>query len=317
METRANYVAVGAFVLAVLIGAVIVSLWLARIEFNREFAYYDIYFNGSVTGLARGSEVRYNGIPVGRVTEIRIDPQNLEKVRVTIELNQTALIKSDAVASLESQGLTGAAYIEISGGSQRAPPLEARAGQRYPVIASQQSGLQQIFANAPEVLARLLDVANKLDEILDQRNRAAIAETLENVRRLTAAAAAHSGDIEGVMSDSAAAVRELRDTLATANQTLADLRQLIGEHGEARNALQAIDDASRKLDKLSTDIDGLVQENRPGLHNFSQRGLDEMTQLIVEARGLVEQLTRLSDEIERNPTGFLFGGNQRGGYQPR
>jgi phospholipid/cholesterol/gamma-HCH transport system substrate-binding protein len=317
METRANYVAVGAFVLAVLIGAVIVSLWLARIEFNREFVYYDIYFNGSVTGLARGSEVRYNGIPVGRVTEIRIDPQNLEKVRVTIELNQTALIKSDAVASLESQGLTGAAYIEISGGSQRAPPLEAQAGQRYPVIASQQSGLQQIFANAPEVLARLLDVANKLNEILDQPNRAAIAETLENVRRLTAAAAAHSGDIEGVMSDSAAAVRELRDTLATANQTLADLRQLIGEHGEARNALQAIDDASRKLDKLSTDIDGLVQENRPGLHNFSQRGLDEMTQLIVEARGLVEQLTRLSDEIERNPAGFLFGGNQRGGYQPR
>ncbi len=317
METRANYVAVGAFVLAVLIGIVIIVLWLARIEFNREFAYYDIYFNGSVTGLARGSEVRYNGIPVGRVTEIRIDPQNLEKVRVTIELAQTALIKSDAVASLEFQGLTGAAYIEISGGSQKAQPLMALAGQRYPVITSQQSGLQRVFANAPEALARLLDVADKLTAVLDDRNRAAIAETLENVRRLTAVAADHSGDIDSVMKDSVAAVRELRDTMSAADQTLTELRQLVGEHGEARGALQSIDDASRKLDKLATDLDGLVQENRPGVRDFSRRGLDQMAQLIVEARGLVQQLTRLSEEIERDPTRFLFGGNQRGGYQPR
>jgi phospholipid/cholesterol/gamma-HCH transport system substrate-binding protein len=317
METRANYVAVGAFVLAVLIGIVVIALWLARIEFNREFAYYDIYFTGSVTGLSRGSEVRYNGIPVGRVNEIRIDPQNLKQVRVTVELNQTALIKSDAVASLESQGLTGAAYIEISGGSQKAPPLEARPGQRYPVIASQQSGLQQIVANAPEVLARLLDVANRLNEILSERNQAAIAETLENVRRLTAAAAAHSADVEGVLSDSAATMRDLHQTLDNANRTLSDLRELIGEHGDARNALLAINDASHKLDKLSTDVDALVQENRPGLRDFSGRGLNELTQLIIQTRGLVDQISRLSDEIGRNPSGFLFGGNQRGGYQPR
>jgi phospholipid/cholesterol/gamma-HCH transport system substrate-binding protein len=317
METRANYVAVGAFVLAVLIGIVVVSLWLARIEFNREFAYYDIYFTGSVTGLNRGSEVRYNGIPVGRVSEIRIDPQNLEKVRVTIELDQTALIKSDAVASLESQGLTGAAYIEVSGGSQKAPTLEAQPGQRYPVIASQQSGLQQIVANAPEVLAKLLDVANRLNEVLNEHNQQSIAETLDNVRRLTAAAAAHSGDVEGVMSDSAAAMRELHETLDTANHTLNDLRQLVGEHGDARNALLAIQDVSHKLDKLSSDIDGLVQENRPGLRDFSGRGLNELTQLIIQTRSLVQQLSRLSDQIGRNPAGFLFGGDQRGGYQPR
>jgi phospholipid/cholesterol/gamma-HCH transport system substrate-binding protein len=317
METRANYVAVGAFVLAVMVGVVILALWLARIEFTREFAFYDIYFTGSVTGLTRGSEVRYNGIPVGRVTEIRIDPQNLEKVRVTIELDQTALIKRDAVAALESQGLTGAAYIEISGGSQRAPTLEAQPGQRYPVIASQRSELQRVFASAPEVLARLLEVANRLNDVLDEHNRGAITETLENVRRLTAAAAARSGDIDALIGDSAAAMHELRGTLDQANQTLVEMRELIGERGEARNALQAIDDASHRLDRLAADLDGLVQENRPGLRDFSQRGLQETTQLIADARDLVQRLTRLSDEIERDPTRFLFGGNQRGGYQPR
>lgn len=317
METRANYVAVGAFVLVMAVGIFAVVLWIARVEFGRERAYYDIYFTGSVTGLAPGSEVRYNGIRVGRVQEIRIDPQNLQQVRVTVELDQTALIKADAVASIEVQGLTGAAYIEISGGSQTAPLLEARAGQRYPVIASRPSGLQRVFASAPELLAHLGDLADKLSAILDERNRAAIAETLENLRRVTGVAAAHSGDIDHTLTDTAAAMRDLRRSLAQANQTLAELRTLIGDKGEARAALKSIDQAAHKFDKLATDLDALVQENRPPLRDFSQRGLDQLSQLLVDARTLVDQLTRLSAEIERDPTRFFFGGNRREGYQPK
>lgn len=317
METRANYVAVGAFVLVMLVGILVAVLWIARVEFNRERAFYDIYFSGSVTGLAQGSEVRYNGIRVGRVEEIRIDPQNLQQVRVTIELDQSALIKSDAVASLEVQGLTGTAYIEISGGSQSAPPLESQPGQRYPVIASRQSGLQRVFASAPEVLARLVEIADKLSSVLDDRNRAAIAETLDNVRRVTAVAAARAGDIDSVVGDTAAAVRELRGTLATADQTLLELRELIGDKGDARSALQSIDQASRKLDKLATNLDALVQENRGPLRDFSRSGLTQLSQLLVDARTLVGELTRLSDEIERDPTRFFFGANRREGYQPK
>src|ERR1700730_9044265 len=156
METRADYVAVGAFVLVILVGVLIAVLWLARVEFNREFAFYDIYFSNSVAGLAPGSAVNYNGIRIGRVTELRIDPQNLQRVRATIELDQTAPIKQDATASLTTQGLTGATYIEISGGSADALPLTAQPGQRYPVIESRQSGLQLVFASAPEVLASVL-----------------------------------------------------------------------------------------------------------------------------------------------------------------
>lgn len=317
METRANYIAVGAFVLIMVVGVFAVVLWIARVEFNRERAFYDIYFTGSVTGLAPGSEVRYNGIRVGRVEEIRIDPQNLQQVRVTIELDQAALIKADAVASIEVQGLTGSAYIEISGGSQNAPVLEARAGQRYPVIASRQSGLQRVFASAPEVLTRLGELADKLSAILDERNRAAIAETLDNVRRVTAVAAAHAGDLDQAMSETAASVRELRRTLASANDTLVELRALLGDKGDARTALQGIDQASRKLDKLATDLDAMVQENRPPLRDFSQRGLTQLSQLLGDARTLVDELTRLSDEIERDPTRFFFGGNRREGYQPK
>jgi phospholipid/cholesterol/gamma-HCH transport system substrate-binding protein len=120
-----------------------------------------------------------------------------------------------------------------------------------------------------------------------------------------------------VVGDTAAAVRELRGTLATANQTLLELRELIGDKGDARNALQGIDQASRKLDKLATNLDALVQENRGPLRDFSQRGLTQLSQLLVDARTLVGELTRLSDEIERDPTRFFFGANRREGYQPK
>src|SRR5258708_12371859 len=112
METRANYVAVGAFVLLVLAGAVVTLLWLARGEFNRESTFYDIYFAGSVTGLAQGSVVRYNGIQVGRVVEIRIDPQNLSQVRATIEVDPTTpLTNSAAVPSLPIQAPTATTFV--------------------------------------------------------------------------------------------------------------------------------------------------------------------------------------------------------------
>lgn len=308
METRANYVAVGTFVVALLAGIVVMALWLARIEFNRDFALYDIYFTGSVIGLGQGSAVSYNGIQIGRVTEIRVDPQNLQQVRVTIEVNQPALIKTDVVASLESQGLTGVAYVELSGGSREAPELEARAGERYPVIASHPSRLQSLVASAPEALAHLIEVADRVAAILDDRNRGAIADILDNARRVTEAAAARTGDIETVLGDTAAAAREMRNTLAAANETLAELRQMIGtKGGDARTTLQSLDEASHKLEKLLADTDALVQENRGPLRDFSQRGLNELSQLMVDARTLVAGLNRLTDEIQRDPARFLFG----------
>ena len=313
METRANYVAVGTFVVALLAGIVIMALWLARIEFNRDFALYDIYFTGSVIGLAQGSDVSYNGIQIGRVTEIRVDPQNLQQVRVTIEVNQPALIKTDVLASLESQGLTGVAYVELSGGSKSAPEVEARPGERYPVIASRPSRLQSFVSSAPEALARLIDVADRMAAILDDRNRTAIADILDNARRVTGAAAARVGDIDTVLGDTAAAAREMRSTLAAANETLADLRQMIGtKGGDARTALQSIDEATHKLEQLLNHTDALVQENRGPLRDFSQRGLNELTQLMIDARTLVAGLTRLTDEIQRDPARFLFGDRGEG-----
>lgn len=308
METRANYVAVGAFVLAMLVAIVVAVAWLGASSFNRDFAHYDVFFTGSVTGLTQGSAVRYNGIQVGRVIEIRIDPQNLEQVRATIEVDPTVQIKSDAVASLEIQGLTGLAFIDITGGSQTSPPLARKEGERYPVIASQPSGFQRVVASAPEALNRLIEVADRLSLIFDDKNRAALAETLQNLRQVTAVAAAHSADIDGTLADAAVAARELRGTAT-------ELRELFGE-GDARNMFVALADTAKKLDRLADHMDALVQENRPALRDFGQNGLNQLSQLVIDSRALVASLNSIADQLQRDPPGFLFG-DRRAGYQPR
>jgi phospholipid/cholesterol/gamma-HCH transport system substrate-binding protein len=309
METRANYVAVGAFVLAMLVAIVVAVAWLGATSFNRDFAHYDIYFQGSVTGLAQGSAVLYNGIQVGRVVEIRLSAKNPGQVRTTIEIDPTIQIKSDATASLEVQGLTGTAVINISGGSQDAPPLQRREGERYPVIASRQSGLQQFVASAPEALSRLIEVADRLSQIFDDKNRAALADTLQNVRQLTAVAAGRSADIDTALADAAVAAHDLRGTAA-------ELRELFGP-GDARNMFVTMSDTAKKLDVLADHLDSLVQENRPPLHDFTQNGLNQLSQLMVDARALVGSLNRIADDLQRDPPRFLFGADRREGYQPR
>ena len=152
MEARANYVAVGAFVLLVLAGILVGSLWLARVQFSTQYHYVETSVAGPVSGLSTGAVVRLNGIDVGRVANIDLDPDDPTLVNLLLQIRGSIAIHSDAVASIESQGLTGVSYVEMSGGTRNSPPLTTPPGQKYPRIASRPSSLQQVFNGAPELL---------------------------------------------------------------------------------------------------------------------------------------------------------------------
>src|SRR5476651_2536630 len=115
METKANYVAVGAFVLICVLGLVVTLLWLAGAQYSQEYAYFQTYFKGPVTGLGDGTVVRYNGIDVGRVTDLEFDPNDPQTVIVTLQAKPDLNIREDSETSIESEGLTGGSYVEISG----------------------------------------------------------------------------------------------------------------------------------------------------------------------------------------------------------
>ncbi|HJP20349.1 MAG TPA: MlaD family protein, partial [Alphaproteobacteria bacterium] len=136
METRANHMLIGAFVLLVVAGIFGFVIWLAKIEIDREFASYHIYFEGSVSGLNKAGEVRYKGIPVGSVKEIVIDPKNPNRVRVRIEVVANTPVREDSEATLELQGITGVSYVQLSGDDPKSPKLKRKKGQELPIIAS-------------------------------------------------------------------------------------------------------------------------------------------------------------------------------------
>src|SRR3546814_11905034 len=125
METRANYIAVGAFVLILFFGLIGLVLWVAEFRSQLAYNHYDIFFRGSVSGLKSGNPVSYRGVIVGEVAEVRIDPTNVEQIRVTVRIDENTPVKTDTRASLEMQGITGGSLVMLSGGTNKASRLKA------------------------------------------------------------------------------------------------------------------------------------------------------------------------------------------------
>jgi phospholipid/cholesterol/gamma-HCH transport system substrate-binding protein len=289
METKANYVAVGAFVLACVIGLVVTVLWLAGVQYSQEYAYYQAYFKGAVTGLGKGTITRYNGIEVGRVTNLEFDPTDPQRVIVTLQVQPNLNIRNDSTASIESQGLTGGTYVEISGGTSGAPLLVAQGDQRYPVIRTKQSTFAQLEQSAPEVVAKLNIAASRLNDLLSDNNRRAIAHVLANLDETTQVIARRSADIDS--------------TIANANKTMVNLDQASQSF---EPTLEHVDLTVQKYGKVADDADAFINGD----------GMAQLSDLIGEMRRLVANLTQVSDQINREPTKLLFG-DRRKGYEPK
>jgi phospholipid/cholesterol/gamma-HCH transport system substrate-binding protein len=282
METKANYVAVGAFVMICILGLVVTLLWLAGVQYSQEFTYYQTSFKGPVTGLGKGTTVRYNGIDTGHVTDLEFDPNDPQMVIATMQIKPGLSIREDSEASIESEGLTGGSYVEISGGTKNSPLLQAPEGGGYPRIKSKPSSLQQLFQSAPELMAKLNVTADRVNELLNDKNRQAFSDILANVNKTTGALARRSGDIDTMLANFSRASKRLDPVLADTDVTV------------------------KKVGKLTVDMDEFV----------NGEGRSQLSTLLTETRGLVESLTRLSNELDRQPTKLLFG-DRRKGYTPK
>ena len=252
METKANYVAVGAFVLACVIGLVVTILWLAGTQYSQEYAYYQSYFKGPVTGLAKGTSTRYNGIEVGRITDLAFDPNDPQRVIVTMQVQPNLNIREDSVASIESQGFTGATYVEITGGTAKSSLLEAHDDQRYPVIRTSPSTFAQLQQSAPEVVAKLNVAVSRLNDLLNDNNRRSISHVLANLDETSQVIARHSADIDA--------------TIANANKAMANLTDA---SNNLKPAIDRVDLTVRKYGKVADDADAFI--NGDGLAQLSDQ----------------------------------------------
>lgn len=338
METRANHLLVGSFVLAIVAGLVVFVIWLAKFQFEAQFTRYDIAFSQSVSGLRPGAVVELNGIPVGEVTAIGLDPSSVERVRVTIEVPAGTPIKEDTTASLQIKGLTGGMGIQLAGGTESSPPLTAQPGQEHPVIASQPSAIDQFLASAPELMEGFRVLVGRASLLLSQENQQAFARTLENSAAITGALARRTDDMELLITDASQTMSNLREAsaamselsvslqatadriAANADETLVSLARAadtvnstVGEsQPEIAQILAEMRATSANLQQGSQEFEAMVAENRPALRDFTGEGLYQFTAFLNEARTLVDSLERLTTQVENDPARFLFGDRQRG-----
>ena len=338
METRPNYLIVGGFVLVIVAGLIGFIAWIVKADIETEYDYYHTYFTGSVSGLSELSEVRYRGVPVGRVVDVGIDEDNVERVEVLLELESGTPIKEDSVASVEMQGITGLSYVLISGGHHESPKLVPKAGEEYPVMASQQSRLQEIFADAPDLINRAILLIDSATRLLSDENVEAVTTTLANVRDISTEMRETSGRIDTFLDDVTFTSAELRgtatelrgeatvlagradETLVAARDMLQEVQQQaasLGDNaglaiGDARLLMADLRETATSLGETGDMINEMIDENREPIADFTQDGLYEFASLIDEMRILVSSLTRIAEQLEADPSGYLFGGSQQG-----
>jgi phospholipid/cholesterol/gamma-HCH transport system substrate-binding protein len=314
METRANYVAVGTFVLAVIFLAFVAVLWVGSTEYGEQAKRYYIFFRGSVAGLNKGSKVQYNGIPVGQVVDIRVDPNNLEQIQVTVEINTNIVdIKSDARAFLDTNIVNGIATIQIRGGTQEASELVPEPGHKYPVIKAGRSELEEVKASLPELVADLKEAAHSLNALLDANNRQAVSDTLQNLRAITGALVTPAKAVNDVVDNANKAVLELKSFFHEVDRSYT-------EKGGLKDQLsQTLGDADRLAKNLidtSHQLQQVINESRPGIRNFTQNTMAQVGDLVSGLQRFVDGLSRFAAEVERNPS-RLLSGERHDGYRPQ
>lgn len=249
METRANFILIGAFALAGLLGIVGFFLWFARIELDRQFAYYDIDFR-SVSGLSEASDVRFAGLPVGQVVYVRLSPENDGTVRVRVEVDAETPVRTDSIATIEAQGVTGVSFVGISAGTPDAPMLSDAAGDTVPKITAGQSVLQSLSQEAPEILSETLAVVRELRALIGGENQERVQNILANVEQSSASFSQALEDFSAV----SATVSDFAREIGRFNTTLDILTN------DVSGALQAAETTLTSVGNLSEDARGILSQ---------------------------------------------------------
>ena len=252
----------------------------------------------------------------------------------------TTPVKTDTKAVLQVTGITGGLKVQLSGGTQQAPPLEPGPDKGNATIVAKSSSLEEFLEGAPELLDDLQVLVRRTSSLLSPQNQAAFADTLQSVSVLTGALAARTGDIDLLITDAASTMTNMREASVAMKDLAAILTDATGRlTSQAENALgsvartsdsvrAAVDGNSKDVNTLirelrgsaaaftqmSTELEALVAENRGPLRDFTGEGLYELTTFLTEARGLIDGLSRVTTEVQRDPARFLFG-NQQQGYE--
>lgn len=280
METKANFVLIGAFTIAGFLGLVAFLMWFANLSLNRQFAWYDIYFP-EVSGLGLSSEVTYAGLTVGKVIDMQLAQGQSGAVRVRVEVAEDTPVRTDSRAAVEITGVTGTSNVAITAGSQDAELLRVAQPDGVPVIPANRSALQTLSDQGPEMIARLNTVAEQMTRLLGQENQDRVRNILDNVER-------SSANLDKALAD----VTKATDSIASAASDISGFGDQLGSLGEAaQRTLGNADTALAQFDETAKRADRAL--------DAGTAALDEVrTYVSGDLRGLTQTLDRTATALQ-------------------
>jgi phospholipid/cholesterol/gamma-HCH transport system substrate-binding protein len=320
METKSNHILVGTVTLILLALVAGFTIWLSRAG-DGEKREYDIFFQQSVNGLAKGSGVTFSGVPVGQIKDIKLWKPDPDFVRVRISIDADTAIRQGTTATISGVGFTGVSEIQLDGGIKGAPriicpkdnPLSVCPAGK-PVIPTKPGALGELLNNAPLLLERLSTLTERLTNILSDKNQESIEKILVNVESLSGSLASQAPDLQ-------AAIQESRSTLAKAG-VAADQLAAMGTNanallndegkplmGELRKTLAA---ANSSLSAL----EGTLKSADPAIQTLNAQTLPEINQLARDLRQLSSSLKNVTERLDQQGAAGLVSSPALPDYKP-
>ena len=280
MESRINYTIVGIFVVLLLAGMVSFVYWLGKYGYKQEHDYYYVYMVESVSGLSSEASVKYRGVDVGIVEKMGLNPKNSEEVELLLKLKHNTQIKVDTRATIKSFGMTGLAFVELTGGRKDAPLLER--GDKIPIIPAAPSTYARLDESLTVLAGKLARALDKIDQLLSEQNLQNVTDILSEMKALTK-------DIRGQLQGF---------------QNLVDTSKVM-EKGITQ-AFVKVESAALGVEKLAVNLEHDYTDPDRNLANLARQNLEALQQLFSELDILVGDLQRTTRAIEASPGDLIF-----------
>ncbi|ASK18928.1 MULTISPECIES: MlaD family protein [unclassified Halomonas] len=313
METRAHHVLIGLFTLGTAAAALLFALWMSYAAGERSYQPYRILFERSVSGLSIGSKVQYNGIEVGDVTELTLNPDDPRQVIASVRVYEDTPVKTDTRAKLAFASITGSMSVQLYGGTPESPRLVNQTDSMAPFINADPSPIATLFDEGETMIQNINSILINVNELFNDGNREQAGTILTSIAQITEMIASQQTALDQNMALFGEVSRQATTTLESIDTLSQEATQLLRQDGQ--QMMQSAESASRDVASAAQRIEQLVNDNA-GAVDSTLQGAQDIAPALSALRSTLTNLERITRQLEESPTDFFLGRDQVEEFRP-
>ncbi|MFU1520715.1 MlaD family protein [Vreelandella alkaliphila] len=313
METRAHHVLIGLFTLGTAVAALLFALWMSYAAGERNYQPYRILFERSVSGLSIGSKVQYNGIEVGDVTELTLNPDDPRQVITSVRVYEDTPVKTDTRAKLAFASITGSMSVQLYGGTPESPRLVNQTDSMAPFINADPSPIATLFDEGETMIQNINSILINVNELFNDGNREQAGTILTSIAQITEMIASQQTALDQNMALFGEVSRQATATLESIDTLSLEATQLLRQDGQ--QMMRSAESASRDVASAAQRIEQLVNDNADAVDSTLQ-GAQDIAPALSALRSTLTNLDRITRQLEESPADFFLGRDQVEEFRP-